>query len=52
MRIFTVIAISGDYATLKSEDGEELFIAMALLPLSVDVGSVLKYENFEFSAVE
>ena len=51
MRIFTVAAISGDYATLKSEDGEELFIAMALLPIGTDIGSKLSYENLEFSLI-
>ena len=51
MRIFTVIAISGDYATLKSEDGEELFIAMALLPIGTDINSKLSYENLEFTLI-
>ncbi len=47
--IFTVSSIEGEYAYLKSEaDGEELFIALALLPPSVDIGSRLCYENFEF----
>ena len=42
--------IEGEYAYLKREsDGEELFIALALLPFGADVGSVLKYENFEFT---
>lgn len=52
VKIYTVTKIEGEYAYLNDADGEELFIAMALLPLSVDVGSVLKYENFEFSTVE
>ena len=42
--------IEGEYAYLKREsDGEELFIALALLPFGADEGSVLKYENFEFT---
>lgn len=49
MRAFTVVTISGEYATLKGDDGEELFIAMALLPIGTDIGSRLSYENFEFS---
>ena len=49
---YTVTKIEGEYAYLTDEGGEELFIAMSLLPPSVDVGSVLRYENFEFSAVE
>ena len=48
-KVYTVLDISGEYATLAdSETGDELFIAMALLPLGTDVGSTLKYENFEF----
>jgi len=47
----TVKAISGEYATLVSKDGEELFIAMALLPPGCDVGTRLSYENFEFSLI-
>jgi hypothetical protein len=47
---YTVTKIEGDYAYLKREsDGEELFIALMLLPLGVDIGSTLKYENFEFT---
>ncbi|MBO5945637.1 MAG: hypothetical protein J6Q69_03435 [Clostridia bacterium] len=49
MKRFKVLSISGEYATLVDDSGEELFIAMALLPLGVDIGSVLIYENFEFS---
>ena len=46
---FTVSRIEGEYAyLLDTESGEELFIALALLPLGTDVGSVLCCENFEF----
>ena len=48
MREFKVKDISGEYATLCDKDGEELFIALALLPASVDVGDTLVYENNEF----
>ena len=52
-RIFTITKIEGDYAYLSStEDGEELFIALALLPIGADLGSTLEYENFEFSLCE
>lgn len=48
-KYYSVSKIEGEYAYLAlCEGGEELFIAMALLPLGVDVGSRLKYENFEF----
>ncbi len=52
MKIFRVTAINGEYATLVDSDGEELFIALALLPFGVDIGSVLSYENLEFSIIE
>ena len=51
MKKFKVASISGEYATLIDDSGEELFIAMALLPDGVDVGSFLIYENFEFTLV-
>ena len=49
-RFFTVTKIEGEYAYLtERETGEELFVALALLPPSVDVGAALRYENLEFS---
>ena len=45
---YTVTKIEGEYATMKSKDGEELFFALALLPDGVDVGSVLRYDFPEF----
>ena len=52
-RNFTVTQIDGDYAYLKDEEnGEELFIAMALLPLGTDLGSSFIYENFAFILIE
>ncbi len=42
--------IEGEYAYLSPEDGgEELFIAMALLPLGADVGDRLIYRFPDFS---
>lgn len=49
---YTVSRIEGEYAYLKDDVGEELFIAMALLPFGADVGSTLIYSNFEFSLEE
>jgi len=47
---YTVSRIEGEYAYLKDvETGEELFIAMALLPLGTDVGSKLHYEMLEYT---
>lgn len=41
--VFTVTRIEGEYAYLEDENGEELFIAMALLPPGCDVGERLIY---------
>ena len=46
--IYEVVKIEGEYATLKNTDGEELFIAMALLPLGIDIGTKLEYEFPDF----
>ncbi len=51
---YTVQRIDGEYAYLR-EDGttgdSDIFIALALLPLGVDVGSRLHYEMFEYSII-
>ena len=50
--IYILTKIEGEYATLVEEkSGDELFIAMALLPLDADIGTKLLYENFEFSII-
>ena len=47
---YTVIKIEGEYATLKDTvTGEELFIAMALLPPNTDVNTKLHYEMLEYT---
>ena len=46
---YTVKRISGEYAVLIDESGEELFIALALLPEGTDEGSRLHYELFEYT---
>jgi len=48
---YVVTKIEGEYAILKDEKGDELFIAMALLPPGVDVGTKLHYEMLEYSIV-
>ena len=50
-KIYKILKIEGEYATLTDESGEELFIAMALLPMGVDVGTVLKYEFPDFTII-
>ena len=46
---YIVTKIDGEYAYLKDEDGQEIFIAMALLPSNTDVGSRLHYEMFTYT---
>jgi hypothetical protein len=51
-KFYIISKIEGEYATLTDETGgEELFIAMALLPFGADINDRLKYENFEFEIV-
>ena len=50
---YIVKKIEGKYATLvNTEDGEELFIALALLPRGVDIGTRLHFEMFEYTIKE
>ena len=50
---YTVARIEGEYAILCEEvSGEELFIAMALLPPSTDVGRRLHYEMLEYTLID
>ena len=51
-KIYFVKNISGEYATLADEAGEELFIAMALLPDGVDIGTRLSYTFPNFEIIE
>lgn len=49
---YIVAKIEGDYATLKNiETSDEVFIALALLPQGVDVGTKLVCEYFEYRIV-
>ena len=52
---YTVTKIEGEYAYLREIDGasdDELFIALALLPLGIDVGSRLRWEMFTYTLVD
>ena len=53
-KVFVIKRIEGEYAYL-SEEGkngtDELFIALALLPVGSDEGSRLLYEFPEFSLI-
>lgn len=49
---YIVSNIQGEYAYLKDvESGNEIFIAMALLPEGVDIGTKLKYQMFSYEIV-
>lgn len=44
---YQVVKIEGEYAYLRDRSGkcpDDLFIAMSLLPMGTDLGSVLIYE--------
>jgi hypothetical protein len=48
----TVIDIRGDYAFVKYHDtGIVSEVAIALLPWGIDVGDVLKFEDYFFEKV-
>ncbi|MCI7766751.1 MAG: hypothetical protein MSJ26_02060 [Oscillospiraceae bacterium] len=50
---YIVIKIEGEYATLRDKNsGDELFIAMALLPEETDIGVSLIWENLTYSVEE
>lgn len=51
LKYYTVTRIEGEYAYLRDDhapETEELFLALALLPLGTDVGTRLKWENFQY----
>ena len=52
---YIVTKIEGEYAYLREIDGasdDEIFIALALLPLGIDVGSRLRWEMFTYTLVD
>lgn len=50
---FTITKIEGEYAYLTPTDGgEDIFIALALLPLGADIGTKLICESFQFNIVD
>ena len=49
---YTVVKIEGEYAYLRADgegEGNDLFIAMALLPEGVDEGTRLHYEMLSYT---
>ena len=52
-KTFTLTKIEGEYAYLTPTDGgEDIFIAMALLPMGADVGTKLMCESFQFTVCD
>ena len=52
---YTVVRIVGEYAYLLADGedaGEELFIAMALLPLGIDIATRFHYEMLTYTVIE
>ena len=52
---YVITKIEGEYAYLReldSNDTDELFIALALLPQGVDIGTKLHYEMLEYTIIE
>lgn len=49
---YIVTKIEGEYAYIKDVlTNDELFIALALLPIGTDIGSKLHYEMLEYTLV-
>ena len=50
---YTVVRIEGEYAYIRADgESEEIFIAMALLPPNIDVGTRLHYEMLSYTVIE
>ena len=52
---YTVVKIEGEYAYLRADgdtEGQDLFIALALLPGGVDVGTRLHCEMLSYTIIE
>ena len=49
---YIVYKIEGEYAILKNiDDGNEIFVAMALLPAGTDVNTKLHCECLQYSII-
>ncbi len=52
---YVITKIEGEYAYLRELEGnadDEIFIALALLPQGVDIGTKLHYEMLEYTVIE
>lgn len=51
-KYYTITKIEGEYAYIRQDGTDnELFIAMALLPENVDIGTRLKYEMLSYEII-
>ena len=50
--LYHVIKINGDYAIMKTEDGIENTVAMALLPMEIADGDTVLWENLTYSIIK
>ncbi len=50
---YTVSKIEGEYCYLKEiKTGDEIFIALALLPTNIDIGTKIHGEMFQYTVIE
>ena len=50
---YILTRIEGEYAYIKDvESGNEVFIALALLPMGADVGSKIHFEMLEYTLMD
>ena len=50
---YIVKRIEGEYCYLENtETGEEVFIALALLPVNIDIGTRIHEEMFQYSIAD
>ena len=52
---YIVVKIEGEYAYIREigkGENEDIFVALALLPLGVDIGTKLHCEFFQYTIIE
>ena len=50
-REYVVALINGNYAILEGENKEQISIARALLPMEINEGTRLLFENFQYTII-
>ena len=54
-KYYIITNINGDYAFLTDSSGsnsDEIMVALALLPVNIDVGTKLKWECFTYTVCD